>query len=383
MQPEPGSVLTLAGEGGVGKTALAIRVAHAAFKQGASVRFVELASAQTREDVVAALAIACEISPNANAGESSLLLQIRNSLHRHGALSVLVLDNADPVIEPVAALIESLTTVRELRILVTSREPLAIRAEKVFRIEPLAVPPESASTQTILAHSAVEFFLHRARHFAPDSTSHEPSIRRAADICRRLDGLPLAIELAAARVAVLGIEGVALMLREHFDDRLDLLKGGLRSAPPRHQSLRATFDWSYALLDVRARALLRNLALFDSAFTFEALCAVGAEPDVPVAGVIVALGELVAKSLLTVDFRGAIAIYRLGESTRAYAMERLREDGALRHVAARRLRYLHHSSGLIYRSRRPRNSLSYMVGCLPGHGERTSRLLRGKADRVT
>jgi predicted ATPase len=291
-----------------------------------------------------------------------------NTLRRHGALSVLVLDNADQVIEPVAALVESLETIHELRILVTSREPLAIRAEKVFRIEPLAVPPESASTQTILAHSAVEFFLHRARYFAPDSMSNELSIRSAADICRRLDGLPLAIELAAARVAVLGIEGVALVLHKHFDDRLDLLKGGLRSAPRRHQSLRATFDWSYALLDVSARALLRNLALFASSFTLEALCAVGAEPDAPVAEVLAALGELVAKSLLTVDFRGAIAIYRLGESTRAYAMERLREDGALRHVAARHLRYLHHSSGLIYRSRRrTRNSLSYMHGA-PGTG---------------
>ena len=151
------------------------------------------------------------------------------------------------------------------------------------------------------------------------------------------------------------------MLRKHFDDHLDLLKGGLRSAPSRHQSLRASFDWSYALLDVSARALLRNLALFASSFTFEALCAVGAEPHAPDAGVIAALGELVAKSLLTVDYRGAIAIYRLGESTRAYALERLREDGALRHVAARHLRYVHHSSNITYRSRRrTHHSLSHM-----------------------
>ncbi|WP_405045129.1 ATP-binding protein [Paraburkholderia sp.] len=359
IQLEPGSVLTLAGEGGVGKTALATRVAHEVRERGASVRFAALASAQTREDVVTAIALACEISPDVEAGESSLLLQIRETLRRDSALPVLVLDNAEQVIEPVAALVETLRSLRELRILITSREPLAIRAETVVRIEPLAVPPESASMQTMLAHGAVELFLQRARHFAPDSATNEVSIRRIADICRRLDGLPLAIELAAARVAVLGIEGVALRLHKQCDDRLDLLGGGLRSAPPRHQTLRATLDWSYALLDASARALLRNLALFAGAFTLDALCAVGAEPGAQVADVMATLDDLVAKSLLTVEFRGAIARYRLGESTRAYAMERLREAGALRHVAARHLRYLHHFSDITYRShRRMRHSLA-------------------------
>ncbi|WP_321817429.1 MULTISPECIES: ATP-binding protein [unclassified Paraburkholderia] len=355
-QLEAGSVLTLAGEGGIGKTSLAIHVAHAIREREANVSFVELAWARTREEVVAAIAIACGISPDINvdfnAEESSLLLQIRETLHRCGAPTVLVLDNVEQIIEPVAALLESLSTIRDLRILITSREPLAIRTEKVLRIEPLALPCENASTQTMIAHGAVELFLHRAGHYAPDSINSEASIRHAADICRRLDGLPLAIQLAAARVAVLGVEGVALMLCEPFDDRLNLLKGGLRSAPLRHQSLRASFDWSYGLLGVSARVLLRNLALFTDAFTFEALISVGAEPGAPVTGVIAALDELVAKSLLAAEFRGAIAIYRLGESTRAYAMERLREDKALRRVAARHLRYRHSSSTIIYRARR-------------------------------
>ncbi|MBN3729291.1 ATP-binding protein, partial [Burkholderia sp. Ac-20379] len=153
---------------------------------------------------------------------------------------------------------------------------------------------------------------------------------------RRLDGLPLAIELAAARVATLGVDGVAARL----DDRLDLLSGGLRLALPRHQTLRATFDWSYTLLDADARALFRSLAFFSGSFTFDAVCAVATEPGMPIATAIAALTELTAKSLIAVEFHGAIALYRLTESTRAYAMERLRGEGELARVGRRHLRYL-------------------------------------------
>ncbi len=338
-QLEEVPVLTLVGSGGVGKTALAVRVAHAAGESSArTVRFVELASAQTREAVLAALALAWQIGPQAMGSEARLLLAIRELLPAQGAL--LVLDNAEHVIDIAAALVETLASCAALRVLVTSREPLAIRAETLFRVEPLAVPPEGASVATMLAHGAVALFLQRARSHAPACGNDAASVRLVADICRRLDGLPLAIELAAARVATLGIEGVASRLHHSMDERLDLLSGGPRDASPRQQTLRATFDWSYALLDASARALLRNLAFFAGAFTFEAVCAVAAEPDDPVAAVIASLGELVAKSLLAVEFRGAIASYRLTESTRAYAMSKLREEGALRSVGERHLRYL-------------------------------------------
>ncbi|HEV3426525.1 MAG TPA: winged helix-turn-helix domain-containing protein [Paraburkholderia sp.] len=339
IQLEQAPVLTLAGAGGVGKTALAVRVAHAARESGArAVRFVELASAQTREAVLAALALAWQIGPDALGGEARLLAAIRTALPPQGAL--VVLDNAEHVIDIVAALVERLVAGGALRVLVTSREPLAIRAETLLRVEPLAVPPEGATTDTMLAHGAVALFLQRARGHAPACGNDVASIRLVADICRRLDGLPLAIELAAARVATLGIEGVAARLRDSLDDRLDLLSGGPRDASPRQQTLRATFDWSYALLDANAQALLRNLAFFAGTFTFEAVCAVAAEPDDPVSAVIATLGELIAKSLLAVEFRGAIALYRLTESTRAYAMGKLREEGALRRVGERHLRYL-------------------------------------------
>jgi predicted ATPase len=221
-------------------------------------------------------------------------------------------------------------------VLVTSREPLHIWAESVCRIEPLAVPASDAPASAILAHSAVELFLGRAKSVAPDYEVSEAAIRLVGEICRRLEGLPLAIELAAARVATLGVEGVASRL----DDRLNLLTGGLRSALPRHQTLRATFDWSYALLDATSRMLFRRLGFFAGAFTFDAVCTVATEPDMPIAAVISSLSELATKSLLSVEFCGAIAQYRLTESTRAYAMEKLRDEGELQRIASRHMEYL-------------------------------------------
>ncbi|MGG1948563.1 winged helix-turn-helix domain-containing protein [Trinickia sp. NRRL B-1857] len=327
------SVVTLVGAGGIGKTALASCIARtlSADRDG-SVHFVELASSTSREAVIATLAMTLQADP------SQAMRDARSLLSGLGAQrAFLVLDNAEHVIDSVAGIVEALISgSNALSVLVTSREPLAIRGEAVIRIEPLAVPPCEASAEEIPAYGAVEMFLLRARNFAPSCAGDAASIRIVADICRRLEGLPLAIELAAARVATLGVEGVAARL----DDRLNLLSGGLRSALPRHQTLRATFDWSYGLLDTEARALFRRLAFFSGAFTFDAVCAVAIEPGAPIAVAIASLGELAAKSLLAVEFHGAIALYRLTESTRAYAMEKLRDGGEVKRVAYRHLRYL-------------------------------------------
>ncbi|KVM59470.1 MULTISPECIES: ATP-binding protein [Burkholderia] len=327
------AAVTLVGAGGIGKTALALGIArHLREREARQVVFVELASADSRDAVLATLAVALRLAPEPVMHDP---LQLLAGLPADGGL--LVLDNAEQVVDVVARLVEMLLAVSAtLRILVTSREPLAIRAEAVHRVEPLAVPPPEASHQALSTYGAVSLFLERARRIAPDCAGDEPSLRQVAEICRRLDGLPLAIELAAARVATLGVAGVALRL----DDRLDLLGGGLRLALPRHQTLRATFDWSYALLDPAARALFRSLAFFVGHFSFDAVCAVAAEPGVPVASAIDSLAELSTKSLLSVDFHGAIAFYRLSESTRAYAMEKLRDEGEVQRVARRHLRYL-------------------------------------------
>ncbi|SKD02357.1 Predicted ATPase [Burkholderia sp. CF099] len=327
------SVVTLVGAGGIGKTCLAVHVARAMREPvgdhvNEPVCFVELAKASTRDTVLKALAGALRI-------DASDQYLTQESLA--AAPCVLVLDNAEHVIDVVASLVEALAARNPaLRVLVTSREPLHIWAESVFRVEPLAVPASGASTDAILAHSAVELFLNRAKSVAPECGADENAIRLVGEICRRLEGLPLAIELAAARVATLGVEGVASRL----DDRLNLLTGGLRSALPRHQTLRATFDWSYALLDTTSRMLFRRLGFFAGAFTFDAVCTVATEPDMPIASVISSLSELAAKSLLSVEFRGAIAQYRLTESTRAYAMEKLRDEGELQRIATRHMHYL-------------------------------------------
>uniref|UniRef100_UPI002016ADF1 ATP-binding protein n=1 Tax=Burkholderia sp. 4M9327G5 TaxID=2502224 RepID=UPI002016ADF1 len=321
------------GAGGIGKTSLAVRVAHAVRSRSRErVLFVELARAGTRADMLIALA--------AELGLDTQRVPAIEDIGAAFAASryLLVLDNAEHIVDLVASLVETLTSCAgSLRVLVTSREPLHISAEAVLRMSPLAVPGDDARTDEIVRCSAVELFLERVRTAAPDCPVDEAGMRLIADICRRLDGLPLAIELAAARVATLGLAVVASRL----DDRLNLLTGGLRSALPRHQTLRATFDWSYVLLDPAARALFRRMGCFIGPFTFDAAYAVATEPGTSAADMIAVLGELVAKSLVTVEFHGAYARYRLTESTRAYALEKLHNEGEFERITARHARYEH------------------------------------------
>ncbi len=326
-------VVTLVGAGGIGKTSLADRVAHAwRGRAGERALFVELARATTRDDVL--LAIAAELGLDTHSVPAVDRLGDAFAVSR----SLLVLDNAEHVVDLVADLVESLTArAAPLRVLVTSREPLHISVETVFRVSPLAVPDGAATVDEIARHSAVELFLARVRAATPECVIDAAGVRLIGDICRRLDGLPLAIELAAARVATLGLEVVASRL----DDRLNLLTGGLRSALPRHQTLRATFDWSYVLLDAAARALFRRMACFVGPFTFDAAREVAMDPGMSPADMIAVLGELIAKSLVTVEFNGAQARYRLTESTRAYALEKLHNEGEFERIAERHARHEH------------------------------------------
>ncbi|QBR01994.1 winged helix-turn-helix domain-containing protein [Paraburkholderia pallida] len=341
LEREP--VTTVVGAGGIGKTALALHVASEMHSRyGLPTCFVELANASSHEEVLAALAHALaprvdDAQPGADAVADALA----------ASRCLLVLDNAEHVIDIVAGLVETLAARSpSARILVTSREALHIRAESVLRLEALGAPASGLSTQALLAHPAVELFLCHARAFATDCATDESSIALVAEICRRLDGLPLAIELAAARVATLGVEGVAARL----DHRLDLLAGRSRSAVPRHQSLRATFEWSYALLDTASRVLYRRLGCFTGTFTFDAVCAVGTEPGMSIPVIVSGLGDLATKSLLNVEFHGPIATYRLTECARAYALDKLRDEGELHVISARHMRYMQtriEESGLV------------------------------------
>lgn len=333
---EQASVTTLTGAGGIGKTSLALHIAHAIRERCERVvYFVELAKATSQETVRETLARAI----NADLVGENNVDRLASALHAEPCL--LVLDNAEHVAGIAASLVETLVARnRALRVLVTSREPLHISAETVFRVGPLAVPAHDSPVASLAGHASVELFMRRAQPFAPNSpqaiTATETTLPIVAEICRRLEGLPLAIELAAARVATLGIEGVASRL----DDRLNLLTGGMRTALPRHQTLRATFDWSYALLGDTSRSLFRKLAFFTGAFSFGAVCAVATERSMAVGSIIASLCELAEKSLLSAELCGAVAQYRLTESTRAYAMERLRSEGEVQRVAERHMQYV-------------------------------------------
>lgn len=328
-------VVTLTGAGGIGKTTLSVAVAHRIVdEQPDSVTFVKLAALTDRQAVVAAIARSYAMpaeSERASAAELAAMFE--------GVARVLVLDNAEHLIGEVAEVVETLVARNpRLRILVTSREPLRITPESVFRVDPLDVPARGASEEEVMAQPSVRLFLARVSAMkgqAGDGCDRAQAMIAGA-ICRRLDGIPLAIELAAARVLSFGIEGVCRRL----DDRMSILTSGYRTALPRHKTLRATFDWSFALLAPTAQTLFRRMAMFGGVFTLEALCAVVCDTRLTIGTVIDGVGELVEKSMLNIEFDGPVAMYRLGESTRAYALEHLQAEGEAPEIASRVARYL-------------------------------------------
>jgi predicted ATPase len=243
----------------------------------------------------------------------------------------LVLDTCEHVIDGTAALTEAvLQTGSTVHILATSREPLQVEGEWLFPVSPLGVPLENADNESDpLRYGAVRLFIERARaampHFAPDRRD----VALIAAICRRVDGIPLAIELAASRVATLGVEELATRL----EDRLRLLTSGRRTALPRHRTLRATLDWSYELLAEPERVLLRRLAIFAGPFSLETACAVAAGPALAASDVIDAISSLLTKSLVTTAIGGTRPRFRLLDTTRAYAIEKLDESSESERLA--------------------------------------------------
>ena len=219
-------------------------------------------------------------------------------------------------------------------LIATSRETLRAEGEWIYPVLPLAVPAEDARDDDLRQYGAVRLFVERARavepHFAPDPRD----LATIAAICRRLDGIPLAIELAAARTAALSVE----QLIAHLHDRFDLLIGGRRTALPRHQTLRATLDWSYELLREPERVIFRRLGIFSGMFSLEAASAVAASPDILPAQVMRDLTELIAKSLVVTEM-DHIAHYRLLDTMRAHALEKLRESGESEPLARRHAEY--------------------------------------------
>ena len=324
-------LVTLTGPGGIGKTRLALEVARRllpVFPEGVSL--AELAPLATPELVPVTVATALDL-PLPAQGVSPERIGAAIGANR----VLLVLDNCEHLVDAAARIAEAVLFASPgAALLTTSREPLRADGEYVYRVPPLALPPEDADMDDVLRHDAVRLFVTRAHAAEPGFAPDRSTAAAIAAICRRLDGMPLAIELAAARVPSLGAVAIAARL----DDRFTLLTSGNRTALPRQQTLRATLDWSYELLSQRERLVLRRLAVFAAAFTLAAATEVASGLGLSAAEVVDTLADLVAKSLVSADVRGPTQ-YRLLETMRAYALEKLIETGEFDRFARRHAEY--------------------------------------------
>ena len=316
-------LVTLTGTGGIGKTRLAVAVAHCLREEHEEgVWFADLAPLVDPGLVPAAVAAAAGLEL---IGPISAETVARALI---GKRLLFVLDNCEHVIDAAAAIAEALLRANPAaRVIATSREPLNAEGEWRYEVPPLAVPREEAGDQDdIMRYGAVRLFVERAR---AAQSGFEPNRRDAAmisAICRQLDGIPLAVELAAARTVTLGLKPLGGSLDEVFP----LLAGGWRTAPSRHQSLRAALDWSDRLLTGLERAILGRLAIFPGNFGLRA--ALAESVGIPEPTVIDALGSLITKSLILAERDHLETPYRLFATTRAYALDKLADSGG--HAAA-------------------------------------------------
>lgn len=320
-------LVTLTGPGGSGKTRLATEAGRALIdRQPDGVWFVELAPVGDGADVAQAILTALGmrahvlVSATRTIGESAEAPLDRLAAVLSHRASLLVLDNCEHLVGAAAAVADRLLgECPRLRILATSREPLGITGETLWPVDPLALPPADTDPTAALMFPAVRLLTDRARAVRPAFTVDETTAPAMTHVCRALDGMPLAIELAAARLRTMPLTQLATRL----DDRFRLLTGGSRMALPRHQTLRAVVDWSWDLLDDDERVLLRRLSVFAAGATLEAAEQVCAGPDLAADRVLDLLTSLVDKSLVL--FAGDR--YRLLETIKAYGRERLAAAG--------------------------------------------------------
>ena len=325
-------VVTLTGPGGIGKTALALKAARDLlidFEHGAWL--VELASLSDEALAPSAVAGVLELKLGGERVTAESLARGIGDRHL-----LLVLDNCEHLIDAVATLVEAMMRLcPRATVLATSREVMRIQGESVYRVPALDVPdPGQEAPDIILGHSAVELFVIRAKALDTGFSPQPEDLPSIAEICRHLDGIPLAIEFAAARAAFVGTEQVAAGLR----DRFALLTSGRRTAIPRHRTLRAALDWSYELLSEEEQRLLRHLAVFPAGFTFEAAAGRGRywrSRSVDRRGIV---QPCVQVALRTRQFDPPTR-WRLLETIRAYALEKLTENGEYPGAARRHAEY--------------------------------------------
>lgn len=316
------ALVTITGSGGIGKTRIALQAAsdlRRAYADG--VWLVDLAPLRAPDLVAHEIAATLGVQQSR---ERPILETVVEHLEKRQAL--LVIDNCEHLIGEVAAVLDAiLKACPDVRVLATSRERLSIDGERVYRLPSLAVPPAEAdlTPAATLEFGSVALFADRAASVSPNFALDEDGAPIVTDICRRLDGIPLAIELAAARADVFGVREI----RDRLDERFRILTEGRRTALPRQQTMLATIDWSYDLLGDRERALFRRLGIFAGGFTLEAAVAVGSGEGSDTFDVFDALASLVAKSLVLAEPAGNALRYRLLESTRDYALAKLDASG--------------------------------------------------------
>jgi predicted ATPase len=311
-------LVTLAGVGGVGKTRLAIHVARRfAESSGDGAWLCPLVEAQDEAAVVEVIMAALQV--RAESGPTPLESLIS---WLSGRQLVLVLDNCEHVLDVVAEIVEDiLDRAPNVAILATSREGLALSGERLFAISSLELPKPGVSAES----EAVKLFIARARDVQPDFDPGPAVMETVAEICRRLDGIPLAIELAAARLDALAPADILV----HLDQRFELLTGGRSRRRERHQTLRHTVDWSYDLLDEIEQVVFRRLSVFAATFELDAAVAVCAAFEMPRMLVVETLTSLCRKSLVQVDQGDGRHRYRYLETIRAYAEELNERSGEL------------------------------------------------------
>lgn len=317
---ESGSVVTLAGPGGVGKTRLALQVAHNLLNQFADgVWLVELAGLNVESAIPTAIASALKIVPDPR---RSLTRTIASHLHDKSIL--LVLDNCEHLIKPSAKLVKTLCEATPgLRVLATSRIPLHLEGELVMRLHSLPSPPlgeaETLTASALLAYDAVQLFASRAMQALLGFSVTDSNASSVAQICAHLDGIPLAIELAAARTGFMTVEDISRRL----DQRFRWLRSHVSGNLPRQQTLRALIDWSYDLLNERERLLFQRLSVFAGGWALEAAEAIDRENDACAD----TLGSLVDQSLIIFGQDAEHKQYRMHETIRMFAFEKLSERG--------------------------------------------------------
>jgi predicted ATPase/DNA-binding winged helix-turn-helix (wHTH) protein len=325
--------VTIVGAGGIGKTTVAVAVGHAMLQEfGGEVLFVDLGALNDPQLVPSALSSIIGLVAHASDPISSLVAFLRDKR------LLLVLDSCEHVVETAASLAEAIYAEgAEVHILATSRESLKVEGEHVHRLLPLDCPPEDGdlTAEHALWFPATQLFVERIVASSGQFKLSDADAPLVAEICRKLDGMALAIELAAGRVGTFGLQQTATLL----DNRLRLLWQGRRTALPRHQTLNATLDWSFDLLGERERATLQRLSVFVGTFGLDAAQEVVAGGDIDQADVVEVLAGLLDKSLAVVETGETAARYRLLDTTRAYARQKLLESGEYHAIESRHARF--------------------------------------------